>query len=246
MLLVLSSLRLCNKYMKAVELINRAYVLSGIVARNLSQVQGSEGIDGLFWLNQLLAEKSMTGDYIPYYGHQEFNGIPGVENYFVPRLVTVDVITFNIGDVRYSLRPSNRREYWGSSRANNISSLPYHYYAERVNNGMSIYFYFEPADAYLFTATGLLTLTDVANDDDLDDTLDKFYQSFLMFELAERLCQWKKISLPPATQEQLDKFRSDLYDLNPVDYRLSKQSLISHGNTLSYAQIAFGRGWTAP
>ena len=232
--------------MKAVELINRAYYLSGIVARDLSDVQGSEDKDGLFWLNQLIAEKSINGDYIPYYGHMEFNGQAGIENYFVPSLITCEVITFNIGSVRYELRPSNRRLYWGSSRAENVSSLPYQYYAERVNGGMSIYFYFKPAGNYLFTATGLVALSKVDNDDELDDLIDTFYQSFLMFELAERLCQWKTISLPPDTQKQLDKFRSNLYDLNPVDYRLTKKSLLSSRSAMSYAQIAFGRGWTAP
>lgn len=232
--------------MKAVELINRAYVLSGIVARDLEQVQGSEGKDGIFWLNQLIAEKSMTGDHIPYYGHLSFTGVIGQEKYFVEGLITADAITFNIGDIRYSLKPSPRRMYFGQSRADNINSLPYQYYSERVNNGMDIYFYFNPAGAYEFKVTGLIALSQVDNDDELDTMMDKFYQSFLMFELAERLAQWKKISLPPSTSSQLEKFRSQLYDLNPQDYTLRVRSLISSRGAFNYAAVNFGRGWTAP
>lgn len=232
--------------MKAVELINRAYVLSGIVARDLEQVQGSEGRDGIFWLNQLLAEKSMTGDHLPYYGHLNFTGVLGDQEYFVEDLVTADVITFNMGQIRYSLKPSPRKEYWGDSRADDINSLPYHYYAERVNGGMNIFFYFKPAGAYIFKVTGLVSLSQVTNDTQLDDALDKFYQSFLIFELAERLCQWKQISLPPSAQNQLDVFRRKLIDLNQMDFTLRQKSLMATSPVLTYAQVNMGKGWTRP
>lgn len=232
--------------MKGVEVVNRAYVLSGIVARDLESVQGSEGKDGIFWLNQLIDEQSMTGDHLPYYGHLSFNSVNGQNQYFVQGLVTADAITFNIGSIRYSIRGENRRTYWGESRAENIESLPFCYYYERVNGGMNIYFYFTPSGITKFTATGLLSIPEVTNDTELNDYVDKFYQSYLIFLLAERLCQWKKISLPPATQIQLDKFRDNLFDLNPRDFTLSYRSLFGLRGYINYAQVNMGKGWTAP
>ena len=229
--------------MKAVELINSAYVLAGIVARDLEQVQGSEGQDGLFWLNMLLSEKSMAGNHLPYYGHLEFTGIPGQETYFVRGLITADAVTFNIGTVRYFLRPSPRRMYFGEARVDNINSLPYHYFAERVNNGMNIFFYFSPSQAFVFKVTGLIALSQVGNDDELNNTLDEFYQLLLLFELAEMLAIWKKISLPPATKSKLDEYRSKLFDMNPRDFTLKIRPIVSSSGGITYGDINFGRGW---
>lgn len=233
-----------RKRMKAVELINRAFVLSGIIARDLEQVQGSEGRDGLFWLNQLLAEKSINGDYLPYYSHPVFASVNGQQKYFVEGLITLDVITFSMGAVRYSIRGESRRSFWGDPRAENIDSLPFCFYYERVNGGMDIYFYFKPQGVTSFTATGLSSLAEVTNDTQLNDHFDKFYQSFLIFDLAERLCQWYKISLPPAVSAQLEKFRNNIYNMNPKDMTINKKSMFSCSPLLSYAQVAFGKGWT--
>lgn len=230
--------------MKGVELINRAYYLSGIVGRDLDQVQGSEGRDGLFWLNQLLSEKSMNGDYLPYYSHLIVPYVNGQEKYFVPGLITADPIAFNIGDVRYSMRGENRRTYWGNARADNIDSLPYQYYYERVNGGMDIYFYFKPSGITNFTVTGLTALPQVINDTDLSASLDDFYQLFLMFELAEYLCMWNQITLPPKTQQKLDQYRKTLYNMNPMDLRVNKVSIIRAQSALNYAQINIGKAWT--
>lgn len=232
--------------MKAVEVINRAYILSGIVARDLDSVQGSEGEDGIFWLNQLLSEQSITGDQLPYYGHLSFNSVNGQKQYFVSGLITIDTITFNIGSIRYSIRGENRRTYWGESRAEDVESLPYAFYYERVNGGMNIYFYFTPSGITNFTATGLVSIPQVTNDTELNNIVDAFYQSYLMFLLAERLCQWKKISLPPATQIQLDKFRRNLFNLNPKDFTLSYRSLLGLRGYINYAQANIGKGWTSP
>lgn len=229
--------------MKAIELINRSLVLSGIVSRSLQQATGEQGKDGLFWLNQILSQKSATGRLIPYYAHKEITASPGQEIYFFEDLITADILTFNIGEIRYSVRGVSREEYFGSSRPDNISSLPYSWYWERVPGGINIYLYFKPAGDYPIKVTGLVAFPDVVFDDDLNDGMDKFYQHFLMYELANSLCNWYKMSLPPSTAEELSRLRKEVTDINPKDYSIMKDSMFGSYDYITYAQVAFP-GWT--
>lgn len=230
--------------MKAVELINKAWVLSGIVGRDLEQVNGSQGRDGLFWLNALLSTKSSTGKLLPYYGHLEMNAVVGQEDYFVEGLVTLECVTFNIGDVRYSLRGEQRRTYFGSSRADNINSLPYKVYFERVPGGCQVYFYFKPDDTYELKFTGLVSLTSVTNDTELNTALDGFYQIFLIHELAEALCNWYKMSLPPATAQKLTELRDQMVDINAMDLTVGYRTTLRSRSAINYGIVNLGNGWT--
>lgn len=232
--------------MLVVELINRAYVLAGIVARDLDQVEGSEGRDGLFWINQLLDEMSMTGRYIPYESYTAVTAVIGQEIYNVPGLVILETMTFNIGDVRYEMRRDNRRHYFGAPRVDNILALPFHYYSERVVGGTNVYLYFKPQSAYVLKIKGKSALGNVTNDTELDLVVDKFYQSYLMYLLAERLCDWFKLSFPPSTKQKLREFENQLRDLNPIDFTTTKISTLAKGASISYAQANIGKGWTAP
>ena len=60
----------------ASELVSRSWNLSGIVAREFETVSGQEGSDGLYLLNEVLAEKSYDLKLIPYWGRIEFNLVP--------------------------------------------------------------------------------------------------------------------------------------------------------------------------
>jgi hypothetical protein len=230
--------------MKAVEIINRALVLSGLVARGLQQASGEQGKDGLFWLNQLLSEKSATGSLLPYYGHIEVTPDIGDKVVFFEGMVTADVFTFSIGDVRYPVKVTNRNRYFGEARAENVNSLPFEWYWERVPGGINIHLYFAPGGEYPLKLTGLIGFSPVTFDTEMDDIMDAFYQNFLMFELAESLCIWSKLSMPPETAKKLDKLRKEVTDINPKDYTQTKISTIGGASVLSYASINFCRnGW---
>jgi hypothetical protein len=227
-------------------LIANAWILAGIVARDLDDVSGSQGADGLFWLNQILAEKSITARYIPFYTHNVFNTVVGQETYFVANLVELETATFNIGPVRFEMRLDNRRHYFGAPRVDNIESLPYHYYFERVLGGGNIYLYFIPNTIYPIKVTGRFALNQVAATDDLSTQVDAFYQSYLMYELANRLCDWYKISLPPSTLAQLKKFDDTFADLNPMDFTIKTTSTLTKNGGFNWGQVNIGRGWTTP
>ena len=230
--------------MLAVALINRSLNLAGIVSRGVESETGEEGADGLFWLNQLLFEKAATGMLAPYYAHVDFPAVPGQEKYFISGLITAEVLTFFIQNVRYSVRGVSRNSYLGDPRANNVSSLPYQWYWERVPGGMDIYLYFFPGDAYNIQLTGLKSFDSITFDTELDPIMDKFYQNFLMFELCESLCAFYRMSMPPQTEQKLKRLRKEMVNINPRDLSIKKISLLGSQDILSYAQANWGRGWT--
>lgn len=232
--------------MKAGVIIQRALNLSGILSRSLEEQDDEEGSDGLFWLNMLLSEKSATGMLLPYFGHINIPSVAGQEIYFVPDLVTAEVLTFSLQGVRYSIRGMNRNQYFGMPRADNIESLPFQWYWERVNGGMNIYVYFKPSQQIIsFEVTGLIGIQNVIFSTELNNFMDTFYQNFLIFELAESLCIFYKISLPPDTKMKLKRLRSEVTAINPRDFYIKKKSMLSSGGVLSYAQANIGRAWTA-
>lgn len=232
--------------MKAGVIIQRALNLSGILSRSLEEQDDEEGADGLFWLNMLLAEKSATGRLLPYFGHISITSVPSQEVYFVENLVTAEVLTFRLQGVRYSITGINRNKYFGMPRADNIESLPFQWYWERVNGGMNIYIYFKPSQQIEeLEVTGLVGLQNVIFSTEFNGFLDAFYQNFLIFELAESLCIFYKISLPPDTKMKLTRLRNEMRELNPRDYSIKKKSMLNSGGILTYAQVNLGRGWTA-
>jgi hypothetical protein len=232
--------------MLAVELINRAWNLSGLVPRGLDEVTDDQGNDGLFWLNQFLDELSMTGRNIPYVTHGTFNTIIGQEIYTIPSLVQVQELTFNIGPVRYEMVEKNRRRYFGEARVDNIESLTISYYQERILGGTNIYLYFLPSQIFLMKYTGIGYVSNVTFNTDFSTLVDTYYQSYLMYELANRLCDWYKVSLPDQSMATLLSFRDRIQNLNPVDFTVKIVSVLNKMSPFNWGQVNLGHGWTTP
>jgi hypothetical protein len=226
------------------QVITQAAYLSGVTARGLSIVNSEEGTDGLFFLNLLLSEKGIMGDYIPYYTFFQFPTVAGQETYFVPNLATADTITFNDESVRYVLIPTNRRTYFGAPRANAIQSLPYICYLETVLGGANIWFYFLPNQVYTINVEGRFQLSSVTYATDLDTYFDLAFQSLLIYELTERFCESFLISMNPTVKQRLEQLKSQWRDRNYLDLNQQKVSTLAKFGGFSYAQVNIGRGWT--
>ena len=228
------------------ELINRAWVQSGIVPRALSSVSGEQTTDGLFLLNQFFDDVAMTGRYIPYYNYPEVNGVIGQEIYFIANAVIIETVTFNIGDVRYSMYRDNRGHYFGNPRIDHIKALPFTFYVERVNGGSNVYVYFDPEQTLSFKIKGRFSLTNLTTadfDQELSETYDGWYQNYLLYSLARKMCSWYKISVSPETLAEIKRYEDQLADANCMDLTTKKISTAAKSATITYAQANLGRGW---
>jgi hypothetical protein len=232
--------------MKAVELINRALVLAGIVSVGFDQPEGPEGSDGLFWLNQILGELQTTGLEIPYITEILLPTIAGQEFYDVPNLIVTEAVTFNLDNVRFSMKRVDIKQYKNTFRVNNIETLMYEYYVQRILGGSRIELYFIPNQVYEVTINGRFALSQVTFNTDLSTVIDQYYVSYLMYLLAERLTQWYKISLNPSVKVQLEQFRKRIMKVNPLDHSFEPSRLLSPGGTINWGTVNLSGGWTVP
>jgi len=225
-------------------LISSAYFASGIVAREFETVSGTQIADGLIALNEILSEKVVDSDLIPYEGTQTFVGVAGQEEYTVDDLIHVDTLTFVKESVRYSMMFQPRNAYHGGPRVNSISSLPYKYFWEKQLGGSKIFLYFTPNEAYTFTIYGIFRLSSVALGQDLELTLEKFYISYLRYALAERLCVEYDLPVPVGVQKQLATIQLSISKNSRVlDLSVSKLSTLGSQKGIGWAYVNLGNGY---
>ena len=140
------------------KLITSAYYESGIVSRKFETVSGQQANDGLFYLNDLIDDKTVDNGLIPYYLEYDFAAVQGQEKYFIPDLINADTFVFYIDTVRYQTQNRGRREYFGTSRADNIQSLPGSWHLERCFGGANLFIYFLPDQNFPLTIWGQFRL----------------------------------------------------------------------------------------
>jgi hypothetical protein len=225
------------------QLVTRSWYLSGIVARRLQSVTGGQADDGLFLLNALLDWKAIQIDLIPYWTYYEFMAQVGVERYFIPNLYAVELLTFNIGPVRYPMTPTTRTNYFGSGRVDNINSLPFNWYFNRSLGGGSIYMYFKPQGYYPIKLMGKFGLQDVDLDTNMLRVYDPSYLEYLRYALSQYMCSEYGILFNPESKKILMSLARTLMDVSPPDLSVRKKSILTSTPGLSWGDINLGRGW---
>lgn len=226
------------------ELITDAFYLSGVVSQGQQQLTGYESNAGLRALNKALAVETLTGTLIPYYQEHAFDFVAGQEKYSIDNLMAIENAVYNINQVRYSLRPVNRNNYFGRPRADNITSLPYQYHFERRKNGGDFYVYFIPSENFPAKIWGKFGLTKVDNlEVDLEIIYAKEYLTYLEYLLAQYICEAYDITLSEQTQYKLAQIIEGLHYESPLDLTMRKVSVFSKTPSMNYAWANLGTGW---
>ena len=234
-------------------LISEAYYTSGIVSRQFQQVAGDQLETGFNKLNEILTDSTIEEDMIPYFSagsgvnpSYTFNAVPGQEQYFVPNLSKLETLVFYINTIRYQMCKTTQDIYFGAARAENVESLPYNWHVERCLGGSNLFIYFFPDTAYPMEITGLFRLHSVATvNDDLGVYFDQYYINYLQYRLAERLCIAYNFNFPELAQRQLAQYQQLISKRSsPMDLTISKISTLTPNQTINYAQVNLGKGWT--
>lgn len=229
----------------ASELIDRAWYLSGIVARNLETVSGDQATDGLFLLNTLLDFKNTDLRLIPYFRESLFDMVVGQETYFIENLLAVESLTFNLDSVRYPMTQVDRVRYFGTGRVNNISSFPFQYHVERAKGGSNIYVYYLPIQAFPAHVWGKFGLEDVTMFTDMESVYDRFYLEYLRYALAQMMCTEYSVAFAPEKLKMLQVYEKKLMDVSPPDLTMQKVNFMNDRSQINWAQLNIGRGWTS-
>lgn len=242
----------------AQELITRSWFLSGIVARNLQLPTGDQIYDGLQMLNDLLNFKQIEIDLIPYWTYIELPLVAGQEFYFLPYVAAIESATFNIDVVRYPMDFVSRRNYYGTSRVDNISTLPFSWNYNRALGGGNMALYFLPESNYPLKMMVKIFLVDVTLDMDLTNLseivpytfinssnqgLDTSYIEYLRYALAQYMCSEYGVLFNPESEKILTSYKRKLMYISPPDLSTQKTSILTQGTGLNWGDINIGKGW---
>ena len=232
----------------AVELVNRSWYLSGIIARDQETVPGSYVTEGLYLLNALLDFKSSDLILIPYYQYTAFSFISGQELYFIPNLYEIQTMTFNLtsgeSSVRYPMTQVQDIKYFGSGRVNNIQSLPFEYNLMRVKGGSELRVYYVPMDNYPVNFLGKFAMVDVTLNEDLLTVYDAFYIEYLRYALANMMCNEWDVEFSAAKKQMLMTYEQKLTYISPPDLSVQKVDILGSRRSFNWAQANIGRGYT--
>jgi hypothetical protein len=239
-------------------LITRSWYLSGIVARNLQVPTGDQITDGLMMLNALLDYKQIETDLIPYWTYIEMPAVPGQEFYFLPYVADIETVTFNIDVVRYPMDQTSRVHYFGSSRVDNISTLPFNWNFNRALAGGNLGLYFLPQSNYPLKIMAKLFLVDVTLQTDLTNVsqivpytfinssnqgYDTSYIEYLRYALAQYMCSEYGILFNPESAGILKKMERKLMYVSPPDLSNVKTSILVEGQGYNWGDVNIGKGW---
>jgi hypothetical protein len=244
----------------AQKLITRSWYLSGIVARNLQVDTGDQSNDGLDLLNALLDFKQIETDLIPYWQYIEMPLVAGQEFYFLPYVAALESVTFNIDVVRYPMDMVTRRNYYGSARVDNITSLPFSYNYNRALGGGNLAMYFKPDTNYIMKAMAKIFLVDVSLNTDLTNIsevvpytfvnssnqgYDTGYIEYLRYALAEMMCSEYGIIFNPQSAQILKKYERKLMYISPPDLSMIKTTILTADGSpgWNWGDVSLGRGW---
>jgi hypothetical protein len=229
--------------MTAQQLITRSWYLSGIVARNAQTVSGDQNTDGLILLNALLDFKTIETDLIPYWTYYEFDAVAGQEAYFLENVYEIESATFNIDVVRYPMDYVSRRTYFGSSRVDNIETLPFNWTFNREVGGGTFYMYFLPQSNYPVKIMAKFGLQNVSLNTDMTEVYDPAYVEYLRYALAEYMCSEYGILFNPESQQILKSMKRTLMYISPPDLSMIKSSVLTQCSGINFGDVNIGKGW---
>jgi hypothetical protein len=254
----------------AQKLVTRSWFLSGIVARNLQYPTGDQITDGLQMLNDLLNFKQIETDLIPYWQYITFDAVQNQEYYFLPYVAEIETSTFNVGVVRYPMVPTSRTNYFGSSRVDNIYTLPFSYNYERGVGGGTLGMYFIPDQDYVIKCKAKIFLFDVSLSTDLQDVTASFsnpydidnyttytfinnsiqgydtaYIEYLRYALARYMCSEYGVEFNPQSERIFQSYQRKLMYMDPPDLSMKKLSILNADNAPGYnwGDVNIGHGW---
>lgn len=75
--------------------------------------------------------------------------------------------------------------------------------------------------------------------------LDQFYINYLIYRLADKLCNAYNFVLPPGPAKELAKYQMMISKRSsPMDLSIAKMSTLTGQNSINYGQVNIGHGWT--
>ena len=228
----------------AQQLITFSFNLSNIISVGLQTISNDQLNQGLDRLNGLLASLTANMQLVPFWQQYNFSAITGQETYPIPGLIQIETLTFTLDTIRYSMRCLSREEYFGTSRANNIESLPNTYHMERYNGGANVSLYFLPDQQnYEMELWGKFMLTNVLANTDLTLPFEAFFIEYLKYSLASYICELYNVTFPPEHAARLRSYEQSIKNVSPLSLTMKKVSAFTNVSAFNYGDVNIGKAW---
>lgn len=228
----------------AQQLITFAFNLSNVVSIDLQTLTNSQLNQGLDRLNGILASLTSNMQLVPFWQQYNFTAVQGQEKYPIPGLIQIETLTFALDVIRYSMRCLSREEYQGTSRANNIESLPNTYYMERYNGGGTVFLYFLPdQNTYDMVLWGKFMLTNVSANQDLTLQFEGFFIEYLKYKLASYVAALYNVSFPLEHEKTLATYEQSIKNVSALSLTMKKVSAFTNVSAFNYGDVNIGKGW---
>lgn len=226
------------------ELISDAYYTSSIVSREFETPTGSQMSDGLKLLNDVISDRTIDSGTIPYTTTYSFNAVAGTSDYYLPNWIDIEIFVFYINSIRFQTINQQREQFFGSTRAVNIETLPFNWHFERGFGGGTLSLYFIPDVNYPLEIRGTMRLLSVTEFQDISLSIDQFYRNFLKYLLADRLCQFNSFKVPQDVSNQLNKYFQWIKNKsNVMDLTTKKLSTLGGVGAINYGVVNLSGGW---
>lgn len=209
------------------ELIKDSYIMANIVSFEFEDLGEGKLAYGLKKLNEIISYKTAVQTLNPYINEYDFNIGPGLgvngstEQYFIPYLNEQDTITFTLGQIRFNLYPLPSKIYLGSSRANNVTTLPSYGFFRRAMGGCFVFLYPLPNQVFPCKIWGNFRVSSVAYNDVLENIFELYFIRYLTYALAGELAPYFNMSLYPEVAKTLDRMEKQINTISPIDLTLT-------------------------
>jgi len=221
-------------------------------------------------LNDMLNFKQIETDLIPYWQYITFDAVAAQEFYFLPYVAAVETSTFNLDVVRYPMVSTTRTNYFGSSRVDNISTLPFSWNYNRGVGGGTFGMYFKPDKAYPIKMMVKIFLVDVDLTTDLTNVTETFtnpnnipfftpyafinnstqgydtaYIEYLRYSLARFMCSEYGVMFNPESEKIYQSYARKLMYESPPDLSNKKVSILNADGLSGYnwGDVNLGHGF---
>lgn len=228
-------------------LITMAYNKAVITALNYQPLSADQLDIGLYAFNEVLARILIDPAIVPYWKSYDLTLVGGQEDYEIPYLIDVQTFVFYLNSVRYPIIPADFRQYWGSPKAVNVQTLPGYFTIKRILGGSMVSVSPSPNQDYQALIWGSFGLTEATLNQNLSETYDQYYITYLTDLTARELCVHFGVEVPQQLASHLLQYDELIRKRSqPLDLTNNVISVFNPTTDINYAFVNCGDGYTVP
>jgi hypothetical protein len=203
--------------MKAIQIINDAYIFSNVIAEEGQDLTSVQVRDGARLLNFVINNLNKDGDVIALNSQETLTIPKGQTTLILNDYIRIDKVQFNLGSVWIDIQLNSAQDFYNQAVISTVNSIPYYGYVKRTAEGVELIVYFTPEKDYdIRIVSGVKKIVNLQPDDDL--TADSiFYEELLIWKLANYIRVRNQMPRDPAIDIEIRSISRRLKNIKPIN-----------------------------